>query len=63
MDIDLLHPDMREEATKHKLKRLVQAPNSCFLDIKCPGCDKIFTVFSHAQTVIKCHEYLLPVHP
>ena len=58
MEIDLLHPDAGEEARKHKLKRLVQAPNSYFLDIKCPGCERVFTVFSHAQTVIKCHEYI-----
>merc|ERR1712141_517600 len=39
---------------KHKLKRLVQSPNSFFMDVKCPGCYKITTVFSHAQTVVKC---------
>uniref|UniRef100_A0A673SYY8 40S ribosomal protein S27 n=1 Tax=Suricata suricatta TaxID=37032 RepID=A0A673SYY8_SURSU len=33
---------------------LVQSPNSCFVDVKCPGSDKITTVFSHAQTVILC---------
>ena len=25
-----------------------------FLDVKCPGCYKITTVFSHAQTVVLC---------
>ncbi len=52
--IDLLNPTEASEATTHKLKRLVQAPNSYFMDVKCPGCMHISTVFSHAQTVIQC---------
>ncbi|EDV25726.1 40S ribosomal protein S27-like [Trichoplax sp. H2] len=51
---DLLHPNRKEERRKHKLKRLVQSPNSYFMDVKCPGCFKITTVFSHAQTVVLC---------
>ncbi|CAF0911241.1 unnamed protein product [Didymodactylos carnosus] len=51
---DLLHPTIDEERRKHKLKRLVQSPNSYFMDVKCPGCYKITTVFSHAQTVVLC---------
>lgn len=43
-----------EEKRKHKLKRLVQHPNSYFMDVKCPGCYKITTVFSHAQGVVVC---------
>ena len=35
---DLLHPLPAEEKRKHKLKRLVQHPNSYFMDVKCPGC-------------------------
>jgi hypothetical protein len=35
---DLLHPNPANEKRKHKLKRLVQAPNSFFMDVKCPGC-------------------------
>ncbi|XP_006094366.3 40S ribosomal protein S27-like, partial [Myotis lucifugus] len=50
---DLLHPSP-EEKRKHKKKRLVQSPNSYFLVVKCPGCYKITTVFSHAQTVVLC---------
>jgi len=38
------------EKRKHKLKRLVQSPNSFFLDVKCPGCFNITTVSSHSQT-------------
>lgn len=49
---DLLHPDPQKEREKHKLKRLVQHPNSYFMDVKCPGCYKITTVFSHAQSVV-----------
>uniref|UniRef100_A0A2K5D7A8 40S ribosomal protein S27 n=1 Tax=Aotus nancymaae TaxID=37293 RepID=A0A2K5D7A8_AOTNA len=41
---DLLHPSP-EEKRKHKKKRLVQSPNSYFMDVKCPGCYKITTVF------------------
>ncbi|CAG5117614.1 unnamed protein product, partial [Candidula unifasciata] len=52
---DLLHPSLEEEEkSKCKLKRLVQSPNTYFMDVKCPGCDKITTVFSHAQTVVLC---------
>ncbi|PIK46583.1 putative 40S ribosomal protein S27-like [Apostichopus japonicus] len=51
---DLLHPTLDEEKRKHKKKRLVQSPNSYFMDVKCPGCYKITTVFSHAQTVVLC---------
>ena len=36
--VDLLHPTKESEARKHKLKKLVQAPNSYFMDVKCPGC-------------------------
>jgi small subunit ribosomal protein S27e len=41
---DLLHPSP-EEKRKHKKKCLVQSPNSYFMDVKCPGCYKITTVF------------------
>jgi len=33
---------------KHKLKRLVQTPQSYFMDIKCATSGHIKTVFSHA---------------
>ncbi|XP_036112750.1 40S ribosomal protein S27-like [Molossus molossus] len=49
---DLLHPSP-EEKRKHK-KHLVQSPKSYFMDVKCPGCYKITTVFSHAQMVVLC---------
>jgi hypothetical protein len=37
-DIDLLNPPADLEKQKHKLKRLVQSPNSFFMDVKCQGC-------------------------
>lgn len=52
--VDLLHPLPESEKRSHKLKRLVQSPNSYFMDVKCPGCFAITTVFSHAQTVVIC---------
>ncbi|KAH9043774.1 ribosomal protein S27-domain-containing protein, partial [Lactarius pseudohatsudake] len=52
--IDLLNPSAEAESKRHKLKRLVQSPNSYFMDVKCPGCFSISTVFSHAQTVVIC---------
>ncbi|KAK2753808.1 40S ribosomal protein S27 [Onygenales sp. PD_40] len=52
--VDLLNPTPQAEARKHKLKTLVPAPRSFFMDVKCPGCFTITTVFSHAQTVVIC---------
>ena len=51
---DLLHPSKESQERIHKLKRLIQRPNSYFMDVKCPGCFSITTVFSHAQTVVLC---------
>ncbi|KAF5394006.1 Zinc-binding ribosomal protein family protein [Paragonimus heterotremus] len=36
--VDLLHPSLREEKRRCKLKRLVPSPNSFFMDVKCPDC-------------------------
>ncbi|KAJ1936040.1 40S ribosomal protein S27, partial [Linderina pennispora] len=52
--VDLLNPSLESEKRQHKLKRLVQSPDSYFMDVKCPGCFNITTVFSHAQTVVVC---------
>ena len=52
--VDLLHPDPRSEKRRHKKTRLVQAPNSYFMDVRCPGCMNITTVFSHATNVVVC---------
>ncbi|PVU87066.1 hypothetical protein BB560_006551 [Smittium megazygosporum] len=53
--VDLLNPSLESEKSRHKLKRLVQSPNSFFMDVKCAGCLNITTVFSHAQTVVVCN--------
>ncbi|CAL9770259.1 unnamed protein product [Musa acuminata subsp. burmannicoides] len=53
-DIDLLNPPAELEKSRHKLKRLVQSPNSFFMDVKCQGCFNITPVFSHSQTVVVC---------
>jgi len=54
MEQDLLNPTFELEQEKNKLTRLVQSPNSYFIDVKCPGCYSIVSVFSHAQTIITC---------
>ena len=53
MEFDLLFPDPRVEKKKHKLKRLVQKPNSFFIDIKDPDSGEIIHTFSHANCIIK----------
>ncbi|EJT52522.1 40s ribosomal protein s27 [Trichosporon asahii var. asahii CBS 8904] len=52
--VDLLHPSPEVEARTYKLKKIVPKPNSFFMDVKCPGCFQITTVFSHASTVVQC---------
>merc|ERR1712183_1189385 len=52
MEMDLLNADQIAEERKHKLKKLVQAPNSYFLDVKSPYTMEVFTIFSHSHTVV-----------
>ncbi|KAJ1073897.1 hypothetical protein K5549_007135 [Capra hircus] len=47
--MDLASP---EEKSKHRKKQLVRSPSSYFMDVKCPGCFSVTTVFSHAETVV-----------
>ena len=54
LEYDLLNPPKEQQQRCHKLKRLVQAPNSFFMDVKCPNCFELSTVFSHSQTVVFC---------
>merc|ERR1711897_19756 len=54
LQTDLLNPSQESEKRKHKLKRLVQEPNSYFMDVKCPGCFSTTTIFSHAQSTVVC---------
>ncbi|KAJ9082648.1 40S ribosomal protein S27 [Entomophthora muscae] len=51
---DLLNPSIGHEQQCHKLKRLVASPDSYYMDVKCQGCYKITSVFSHAQTAVVC---------
>merc|ERR1712045_494792 len=54
MEMDLLNADPSQEEHLHKLKRLVQGPNSFFMDVICKNCGEINTVFSHSQTAVTC---------
>ncbi|CBH17972.1 40S ribosomal protein S27, putative [Trypanosoma equiperdum] len=54
-DSDLSYPTVRTERMKHKRRRLVQGPNSYFMDVKCPGCKNITVVYSHATSEVKCN--------
>ncbi|KAG0057520.1 40S ribosomal protein S27 [Gryganskiella cystojenkinii] len=51
---DILNPSAAADQTSHKLKRLVQSPNSFYMDVKCSGCQAITPLFSHADTVVNC---------
>ena len=51
MEIDLLNIDPAEEQGQHKLKQLVQSPESFFMDVKCPQCQHVNTIFSHPSSV------------
>lgn len=51
---DMLNPSAADEKTMHKKARLVQTPNSNFLDIECSNCGTITTVFSHANAIVVC---------
>ncbi|XP_048455191.1 40S ribosomal protein S27-like [Rhincodon typus] len=53
-DVNLANLSPKEEKRKHKKKRLVQIPNSYFMDVKCPGFYKITVAFSHVQIVVLC---------
>jgi small subunit ribosomal protein S27e len=53
-DSDLCYPTARVERQKHKKHRLVQGPNSYFMDVKCPNCMNVTTVYSHATTKVTC---------
>ncbi|KAJ7704446.1 hypothetical protein B0H17DRAFT_1193680 [Mycena rosella] len=38
LTVDLLNPSTTYEQRQHKLKHLVQSPNSYFMDVKCITC-------------------------
>ena len=54
-DADLSYPTVRTERRKNKRARLVQGPNSYFMDVKCPSCFNITTVYSHASSQVSCN--------
>lgn len=62
-DIDLLNIEPEDEKEVHKLKRLIQSPDSFFMDVKCPQCQTVNTVYSHPRNVVLCRscKYLLCV--
>ena len=51
---DLANPPKSVTNQQHKLKQLVQAPKSQFMDVKCPGCFQISVVFTHATSQVVC---------
>ncbi|GFP82605.1 40S ribosomal protein s27-2, partial [Phtheirospermum japonicum] len=53
-DYDLLNPPAELEKRKHKLKRLVQSPNSFFMVYYSFHSVIRTTIFSHSQTVVVC---------
>jgi len=54
LDSDLRFPSVQNQRSAHKRHRLVQGPNSFFMDVKCPSCFVITTVYSHATTKVAC---------
>ena len=47
--------DVHLHRTRFSLPSIpLQSPNSYFMDVRCPGCFAITTVFSHATTVVVC---------
>ena len=54
MEIDLLNVDAEADVETHKLKRLVQSPDSFFMDVKCQQCQTVNTLFSHVHSVCLC---------
>ena len=61
MEMDLLNADPTQEEHLHKLKKLVQSPDSFFMDVKCKQCNEIKTIFSHAQTPYQCEQCVTPL--
>lgn len=53
---DILNPSAAKQAQSHKLKRVVQSPDSFYMDVKCAGCHTITPLFSHADTVVNCQK-------
>merc|ERR1712146_212142 len=50
MEYDLLHIPDSVEQSRHKKKRMVQAPNSYFMNVKTSDGNGVSPVFSHSTT-------------
>ncbi|KAG8070694.1 hypothetical protein GUJ93_ZPchr0006g40640 [Zizania palustris] len=57
-DIDLLNPPAELEKIKHKKKRLVQSPNSFFMDVKCQGCFNMYELFSLESSYVVSNSFI-----
>ena len=55
MEYDLMRIPEDVEQRTHKLKRMVPAPNSYFLKIKCKCNEDIKMTFSNNQTTLLCN--------
>ena len=51
---DILHPSNNISSKQHKLKRLIQSPNSYYIDILCSKCNSYNIMYSHISTNIYC---------
>ena len=54
MEYDLMRIPADVDRRTHKLKRMVPAPNSYFLKIKCKCGEDVKITFSNAQTTLIC---------
>ena len=54
MEYDLMNIPEDVDRRTHKLKRMVPAPNSYFLKVKCKCGDHIQITFSNSQTTLTC---------
>lgn len=53
---DLMYPSLAKERTRHKKKRLVQSPNSYFMDVKCvgKGCSSgLYSALCHVLKLVR----------
>ncbi|TPP55287.1 Ribosomal protein S27 family protein [Leishmania donovani] len=52
--VPLTMGSLPQRRMKHKRRRLVQGPNSYFMDVSCPRCRQVTVVYSHATTSVEC---------
>jgi len=63
--VDLLNPSAEFEKNQHKLKRLVQSPNSYFMDVKCSGMPLLLDHHTPTGTepCVHLQQHALPSQP